>query len=101
MGLYRGDSLAGGAFFGYFDHVVGNRIGKKNNKIRIPYKTLQITLFLCKNLGFTVIFLAYILVPANHPVIPADNYNTAHVSLLEYGYVGLFRNQPGFGTGAC
>jgi hypothetical protein len=80
MGLYKGNPLAGGAFFGYFDHVMGNRIGKKNNKIRISYETFQITLLLCKNLGFTVIFPADILVPANHPVIPADNYNTAHVS---------------------
>jgi hypothetical protein len=82
MGLYKGNSLAGGAFFGYFDHIMGNRIGKKYNKIRIPYETFQITLLLCKNLGFAVIFLADILVPANHPVIPADNYDTAHVSLL-------------------
>jgi hypothetical protein len=101
MGLYKGNSLAGGAFFGYFDHVMGNRIGKKNNEIRISYETFQITLLLCENLGFTVIFLTDILVPANHPVIPADNYNAAHVSLLlEYGYVKLFQNFN-FGTYLC
>jgi hypothetical protein len=81
VGLYKGDGFLSRRLFGDFNHLMGNRVGKKDDQIRVSYKTLQIIRRLGVDFGLTPVFLTDVPVLTDHPVVPAYDYY-AHNKLL-------------------
>ena len=69
---------AGGAVIdsveGTLYHLMGNRIGKQNQKVRTSNLLIHVGTHLGKDLCLAFEFPAYLLVLAHHSVVAADNY---------------------------
>ena len=59
---------------GTFYHLMGNRIGKQDQKVRTSDLLIHVGAHLGKDLCLAFEFLTYLLVLANHTVMAADNY---------------------------
>jgi hypothetical protein len=81
MGLHQPDALSRGLSLGDLDHLVRNRVGKKDDHVRIPYQTFKIGLGLRENLYLASIFLADVPVTAYHTVVSAYYYHIHNVTL--------------------
>jgi hypothetical protein len=82
MGLYQGNSAVCSFFPRDICHIVGNRIRKQNDQVRVPNEAVQITFLLGKNFHFAAKFFTDVPVLAMHPVVSADYDHTHSDPLL-------------------